>query len=112
MKIFRSWTEKFEKTKIKLSYKLSKTNWSHKDYDQLPDLTFTYSEVDKKLTGKEDEILKHIKTFWQIKTKGEINTFQERYERELYGCVFDAINDLNDKWQVLFEKEIKSKIKH
>ena len=86
------------RTKVRLSRShASKQNWKHEEYEDLPSLTYTYAEDDKRYNGKEDELRLFRNSFWERVNEHSV-TYQELYEREMYGVVLDALTQLKDKW--------------
>ena len=108
-----------EKVKIRLS-RLHATHkagsFKHHEYDCLPQLHYHFGkgsnlkEDSRVLSEKKDELLSFKKGFWKTVNK-DGQTYQQEYENELLRVVHDAINELTEKWNVRYVKEVNKAFK-
>jgi hypothetical protein len=98
-------------TKVRLSRTFaSKQNWKHEEYEDLPSLSYTYAENDKRYIGKEEELRLFRNSFWERMNEHSV-TYQNLYEREMYSAVQDAITQLQIKWEKTLASDLEATFK-
>ena len=88
----------------------SKQYWKHEEYEDLPSLSYTYAENDKRYIGKEEELRLFRNSFWERMNEHNV-TYQKLYEREMYGAVLDAMTQLQKKWEQTLASDLESTFK-
>ena len=96
---------------IRLSHRSSQNGrWHHTDYKKLPELSYEFKDTDKRFIKKEEELKIYRNKYWEAQLNSQFS-HQEKYERELFEAVYDAINKVNEKWNKTLAKELERDFK-
>jgi hypothetical protein len=86
------------------------SNWKHTEHETLPQLSYDFEETDKRFAGKDDELHKLAKIFWNLENK-DGKTQQQQYEYDLKTGLSSLLEKLNSKFNKELGKAIDKEFK-